>query len=108
MADRDGEGRVVVKAERAGRIVSISIADNGIGMDQATIDKMFSLFFSSKGVHGTGIGMYVADYIIGAHNGDIEVVSAPNRGTTCIIDLPAVFDGNPPGADEDLPDDLHG
>ncbi|HCU68884.1 MAG TPA: histidine kinase [Desulfomicrobium sp.] len=105
MAERDGEGRVVVKAERADRIVTISIADNGIGMDQATIDKMFSLFFSSKGVHGTGIGMYVADYIIGAHNGDIEVVSAPNRGTTCIIDLPAVFDGNPPGGDSDLPGD---
>lgn len=96
MAERGGEGRVAVTAESTEHIVSIAITDNGVGMDQTTIDNMFSLFFSSKGAHGTGIGMYVSDYIIGAHNGGIEVVSAPNRGTTCIIDLPTVFDGNPP------------
>lgn len=90
------DGRVVVRAERAGEIVSITIEDNGIGMDQTTIDNMFSLFFSSKGAHGTGIGMYVSDYIIGAHNGSIEVHSTPNQGTTCIIDLPVRYDGNGP------------
>lgn len=53
-----------------------------------------NLFFSSKGVHGTGIGMYVSDYIIGAHNGTIEVVSTLTHGTSCILDIPIRFDGS--------------
>lgn len=88
------EKNVRVRAERHTGVVTIFIDDNGIGMDQATIDNMFSLFFSSKGVHGTGIGMYVSDYIIGAHNGTIEVVSTLTHGTSCILDIPIRFDGS--------------
>jgi signal transduction histidine kinase len=64
------------------------IEDNGIGMDQGTMEKMFTLFYSSKGSRGTGLGMFVANQIIEQHTGDIEVKSQPGEGSHFRIRLP--------------------
>lgn len=69
-----------------------TIVDNGIGMDRETMNNMFTLFFSSKGSLGTGIGMFVSHRIITAHGGTIEVESEVGRGTAFRIVLP-VTDG---------------
>jgi signal transduction histidine kinase len=74
-------------APEDGHIV-FSIIDNGVGMDEATRDKLFTLFFSSKGVKGTGLGLYVTQNIIEQHGGTISVRSAPGKGSRFTIRLP--------------------
>ena len=64
------------------------IEDDGIGMDRETRERIFSLFFSSKGIKGTGLGLFVANKIVDRHGGTIEVESAPGRGTRFQIRLP--------------------
>jgi signal transduction histidine kinase len=58
------------------------IRDNGIGMDQATQQKIFDEFFSTKGSGGTGLGLAVVEKIVSKHGGKIEVSSKPGNGTT--------------------------
>ncbi len=53
------------------------VEDNGIGMDRETREKIFSLFFSSKGLKGTGLGLFIANKIVDKHGGSIEVESEP-------------------------------
>ena len=68
--------------------VVFEVADNGIGMDQETKEKAFSLFFSSKGAEGTGLGLFIANKIVRAHLGSIRIESALNLGTTFLVKLP--------------------
>jgi len=68
--------------------VSFIIRDNGPGMDRATQEKMFSLFFSSKGSKGTGLGLYIANDVVHQHGGRIHVDSTPGEGTEFRVDLP--------------------
>jgi PAS domain S-box-containing protein len=64
------------------------IEDNGIGMDRETREKIFSLFFSSKGIKGTGLGLFIANKIVDRHGGNIEVESEPGRGSRFLVRLP--------------------
>ncbi|GAB6058684.1 response regulator [Desulfonatronum parangueonense] len=82
------EHRIDFRVARADGHAVFTVRDNGIGMDQETMDNMFTLFFSSKGALGTGIGMFVAHEIISRHGGNITVDSAPGKGTTFRIALP--------------------
>ncbi len=77
----------------------IAVEDNGLGMDQETREKIFSLFFSSKGIQGTGLGLFISNKIVDKHGGDIIVDSEPGRGTRFEIRLPLV--ANPSIAPED-------
>ena len=70
--------------------VVFELTDNGIGMDQETREKAFSLFFSSKGTEGTGLGLFIASKIARAHHGTIDIESTPNEGTTFKVRLPRV------------------
>jgi signal transduction histidine kinase len=68
--------------------VVFDIADDGIGMDQETKEKAFSLFFSSKGAEGTGLGLFIAHKIIKSHGGTIDIESEPGKGTQFVVRLP--------------------
>jgi PAS domain S-box-containing protein len=68
--------------------VVFDIADNGIGMDRETREKAFSLFFSSKGAEGTGLGLFIAHKIIKSHSGTIDIESDPGKGTRFIVKIP--------------------
>ena len=68
--------------------VRFEIEDNGIGMDRETREKAFSLFFSSKGTEGTGLGLFVSNRIAQAHGGTIELTSEPGVGTRFVVELP--------------------
>jgi PAS domain S-box-containing protein len=70
--------------------VCFEVQDNGIGMEQETREKAFSLFFSSKGSEGTGLGLFVANKIAAAHGGTIRLESAVDVGTRFVVDLPKV------------------
>jgi len=64
------------------------ISDNGIGMDVETRDNLFSLFYSSKGREGTGLGLFLSQKIIAQHGGSIRVDSAVGEGSQFTIKIP--------------------
>jgi signal transduction histidine kinase len=68
--------------------VAIKVADQGCGMDEATLNSIFNPFFSGKGSAGTGLGLTVTQKIVEEHNGRIEVDSEIGKGTTFIVYLP--------------------
>jgi len=68
--------------------VVFDISDNGIGMDEETRQKMFTLFFSSKGSKGTGLGLFISNHIIRQHGGGIQVTSEYGGGARVRINLP--------------------
>jgi PAS domain S-box-containing protein len=68
--------------------IEFSVADNGIGMDQETRERAFSLFFSSKRGNGTGLGLFISHKIAQAHGGSIAIQSELNVGTRMIVKLP--------------------
>ena len=83
-------GDLVVTTQLQDKQVRIDFTDQGIGMDEDTKQKMFDPFFTTKEIGvGTGLGMSIAYKIIEAHNGHIEVDSAPDKGTTLSIILPS-------------------
>jgi PAS domain S-box-containing protein len=81
--------KVEFKVWQEGDRVCLDISDNGCGMNQDLIKEIFSLFVSSKGHKGTGLGMYITHQIIQKHGGKITVDSEINQGTIFHIWLPA-------------------
>jgi signal transduction histidine kinase len=71
-----------------GREVCFEVADTGVGMDQDTRDRLFTVFFSTKGRGGTGLGLFVANQVVEQHGGRIEVQSQLGKGTTFRIIVP--------------------
>ncbi|WP_022660537.1 response regulator [Paucidesulfovibrio longus] len=71
--------------------VLFGIEDNGMGMDQETRNKLFTLFFSSKGDRGTGLGLFMSNQIVEQHGGSIVVESEPGKGSRFTVRLPKVL-----------------
>ena len=72
-----------------GDYVFLRVGDNGQGMDSETIERIFDPFFTTK-TKGHGLGLSAALGMVRAHGGAISIESAPGRGTSCSIHLPAV------------------
>ena len=83
-------GKLLVTCRRRDDRLQLHFADNGMGMPEDVRQKIFEPFFSTKGAHGTGLGLSVSYSIIERHSGSISVVSEPGSGTNFTIDLPAV------------------
>lgn len=79
---------VTLRLTGDGGSVQFEVEDNGIGMERETQEKVFSLFFSSKGNEGTGLGLFVANKIAAAHGGKIQVESRVDEGTRFIVTIP--------------------
>lgn len=87
--DKDASAHtLVLNAKTDDETITLIIQDTGQGMDKATMKNIFTIFFSSKGAKGTGLGLYVASRIIEQHMGTIKVRSKPGRGTRFIITIP--------------------
>ena len=78
-----------VKTRRINDKVEIIVSDNGNGIPQNIIDKIFQPFFTTKPTgEGTGLGLSLSYDIIKAHDGEIRVESKEGAGTDCILKLP--------------------
>ena len=77
--------------ERDGTIV-FEVVDTGCGMDAEVRGKVFTSFFTTKGLGGTGLGLLVTKKILREHGGRIEVESEPDKGSCFRIEIPR---GNP-------------
>jgi len=74
----------------AGKYIELAVTDDGAGMDEATQARVFEPFFTTKPRgEGTGLGLSVVHGIVLEHGGGIEVESAPGRGSTVRVRLPA-------------------
>ena len=71
----------------SGNRVEVRVQDTGIGIPAEHLSKIFDLYFTTKD-HGTGIGLSMVYRIVQLHDGDIEVESTKNRGTTFRVLLP--------------------
>lgn len=88
--DRSKENHEVsFRSCAANGMVHFEITDNGTGMDRETRENMFTLFFSSKGANGTGIGLFISNQVIDRHHGSIEVESNLGEGTHFHIRVPS-------------------
>jgi len=92
-AGKDYEPTVTVKTSQTppsgGRGVLISVSDNGQGIPQNIVDKIFQPFFTTKPTgQGTGLGLSLSYDIVKAHDGELKVETKEGEGTTFIISLP--------------------
>ena len=85
------EPTVSVSTKKVNEDVFISVKDNGNGIPQHVIDKIFQPFFTTKPTgQGTGLGLSLAYDIVKAHGGELKVETTQGEGSTFIIQLPVI------------------
>jgi two-component system cell cycle sensor histidine kinase/response regulator CckA len=75
-----------------GNYVKVTIKDNGVGIPEKNLDRIFDPFFSTKDTisrNGVGLGLTICQSIVSKHNGCLEVNSTVGQGTTVNVYLPA-------------------
>ncbi|WP_345268111.1 ATP-binding protein [Nocardioides nanhaiensis] len=87
-------GRVVVTLAREGTEALVAVSDTGIGIPLADQEAVFTRFFRTdeaqhQAIPGTGLGLSIVADIVHAHQGRVELESAPGSGTTVLVRLPA-------------------
>jgi putative PEP-CTERM system histidine kinase len=87
----EGGGEIRVSTGERDGWVCLAVADDGVGMSAEAVGSLFQPFKTTK-PQGLGIGLYHAREIVAAHRGRIEVESAPGRGSTFRVLLPAARD----------------
>ncbi|MCB2188351.1 MAG: PAS domain-containing protein [Deltaproteobacteria bacterium] len=80
--------RVQFLVSREVDVIVFDVVDNGMGMDEDTREKMFTLFFTSKGSSGTGLGLFISNDTVHQHGGSITVDSEPGFGSHFHIRIP--------------------
>jgi signal transduction histidine kinase len=86
-------GKIKLKLGKSGNFAEIEISDNGVGIPNKEIKRVFSKFFRASNVtrletDGTGLGLFIVRNIVKRHGGEISFVSEEKKGTTFTITLP--------------------
>ncbi len=90
---RENNVIIKVKTSMSGGNVRIVVEDNGIGIDEDEIDKIFKVFYRgskarTRELEGSGCGLSIVKKIVEIHRGSLRVESKPGEGTRFIIELP--------------------
>ena len=84
--------RIEILAKDAGDSVSISISDNGVGIEEQALTHIFQKFYRAESQAGKrpglGIGLYLVQKLVELHRGEINVASKLNEGTTFTLAFP--------------------
>lgn len=88
------EGKsILVKAEETLESILVCVKDEGIGIDEKEIPRLFERFYRvdksrSKGMGGTGLGLSIVKHIASLFDAEIKVLSEPGKGTTFTVEFP--------------------
>ena len=82
-------GTITIATSRQEDFVTVAVRDTGFGMTPEERERCLEPFYTTKGEHGTGLGLAVVYGIIQRHNGRIEITSEKHVGTTFAIHFPA-------------------
>ncbi len=79
---------VILKSRGLPNEIALTVEDNGIGMTEEVLSKVYSRFFSTKAAGGTGLGLHVVKKITEEHGGTVELDSVPGAGSAFHLHLP--------------------
>lgn len=87
------EGEVRVYAQKQGKIVRVSVQDNGLGISPEDKAQIFDRFYrvrrpETDSIEGTGLGLAIVKSLVEAHQGEIDLISQVNKGSTFHVTLP--------------------
>lgn len=89
MAQSDKQGRLLIASYVSDGKIAVSISDNGLGIKQENLMKIFQPFFTTKEVgKGTGLGLSLCYGIVKRHGGSISVLSELGKGAKFTVELP--------------------
>ncbi len=83
-------GKITVRSYGQDHLSVVEITDTGCGIPAENLTQIFEPLFTTKGDKGTGIGLSISRKILTNHNGRIEVLSQPGKGTTFKLSFPAL------------------
>ena len=85
--------QVAVGVRTAGQLVEITVTDQGVGIDESDLDRIFERFYRvdparSRATGGTGLGLSIVKHVAASHGGDVAVWSSRGAGSTFTLRLP--------------------
>jgi len=88
-------GRIIVRAERIGETITLTVSDDGVGIPARDLPRIFERFYRAdqarhRDLGGTGLGLSIVKHIAQLHGGTVEAESELGRGTTVRVHLPMV------------------
>jgi two-component system sensor histidine kinase PilS (NtrC family) len=89
----DGTGTIRVSSTTADDVVQVVVEDDGCGMSEETISRIFDPFYTTK-THGTGLGLSIVYRLLESYNGQLDVQSRQGQGATFTVYLRRI---DPPG-----------
>ncbi|MFC0475992.1 sensor histidine kinase [Robertmurraya beringensis] len=88
----DKGGEILLSCLQTNSLIVFTVSDNGIGIPEKDIPRIFDRFFQSDNARtseeGTGLGLSIAKWIIDKHHGKVKVQSTPSIGTTIEVSFP--------------------
>ena len=91
----NADGKISIKLKSYSNYISITISDNGCGMDEDTLKHIFDKFYQGDKSHskeGNGLGLALVKRIVSLCKGEVTAESELNKGTTITVNLPIYFD----------------
>ena len=92
----DKDDLVTVSLTTVDGSVEVQVADQGIGIPMASLDRIFERFYRvdrarSRGTGGTGLGLSIVRHVVTNHGGEVNVRSREGEGSTFILRFPRVY-----------------
>lgn len=103
MVEAQNPGKLHVRTQVSGQMIRIEFGDNGPGISDENLKRVFDPFYTSKAVgQGTGLGLSICFGIVEEHGGHMHAKSKPGEGTAFTVEIPIAPEGAADTGDPDL------